>query len=217
MATRRTPAAKKSANPRRDARRAVPDEWPGRAVEAADLATLPGAPPSSGNGDAPPPPPAAVEAPPARRARPILTLDLLVPPREIVSIFGVNYEMVSLDEFSQYHRQRLFNAWGRVGELLDRVNADEELTRAEQALLEESYTRVIKAAVPDISQEVIDRLLATQKDQLIAHFFELTGAAAVEALANQADRSTGASRSPDSSGSTAPATPPPGSTSPTPS
>lgn len=227
MATRRTPAAKNPATtPRRDARpgdggiprRAAQSEWPGRALEADDLAARPESTASSVNGDAPPPPGAVGEIAASPTPPPMLTLLELVPEREPVNILGTQYEIVSIDEFGEYEKARLKVAWDRSGELMARVHAGEELPPAERQAITEAQFTVIQTAVPGVSRAELMRLLPGQRSTLVDHFFALVGRVAKQlAEAEAAARSIGASISPASSGSTAPATPPPGSTSPPPS
>lgn len=142
----------------------------------------------------------------------LLSLETYEPVRYPIKIDGVIYEMRLLREFSPLRRQQIVNIWQGVKDIMDKLDRDGDLTDDEELLLDEGHSRIIRASLPDCPRDVIARLDATQREELVGFFFARIGEESLkrqEALkrGRPPKRSTGAKRSRASSGSTTAATP----------
>lgn len=115
-----------------------------------------------------------------QRRTPLLTIDLVEKVHADVKIFGKFHEMVPLYEFSAAGRQRVINRWGKLNELLDRLDKDEDISKDEEAFIEDGYERIIRAAIPTLSRADVKRLTAVQKENIVTFFFTMTGQLALQ-------------------------------------
>lgn len=142
--------------------------------------------------------------------QPLLSLSTIVRPRDWIEINRVRYEMVPLEEFSAIRRQKVVNIWEEVLALLKKVDQDEDITVADEELIEEGYTRLLYAAFPSVPRAIMDGLPWPHKERLVDAFFRATGertpslpTAVEEPTPIQVGPKTGANSSRASKGSTA--------------
>lgn len=167
--------------------------------------------------DAAPP----TEAPQAEEPKvyePILSVEAYVAPEVPVTVKDLSghlhvFQMRLLKDMTAVQRQRLSNIWGRVIDVLGRTERDEEITREEEAYVEDGYDRIVRACLPEMPDDLRGQLASVTKENISNHFFAVAAMMDLAATARASGSpTTGASSSPNSSASTKPKGPTSGST-----
>lgn len=113
---------------------------------------------------------------------PLLTLRTYKPTRKPVRIIdGATgkariYMMRLMREFAPIRRQYVENIWNQMVLIMGRVERNEEISEEEEAVVNNGYVLVLRAAFPEMSRKLIEEEMdAVQRETLVAYFFRVTG------------------------------------------
>lgn len=164
-----------------------------------------------------PAPPTSPEA--VKFKEPILSVEQYVAPEIPLTVKDREgnlhvYQMHLMPEMTAIARQKIANIWGNVTRILANAENDQDVTREEEAIVEEGYKRVVRYAVPDMPDDILFGIHSAELERISNHFF--TVAALIEMnetiQRSAALRQIGASSSPPSNVSTIPSARKSGST-----
>jgi len=98
----------------------------------------------------------------------ILIIDDLAPDRELVTVFGKDYELLAYEDMGLVKYSKFLKKYAAIGD--DAENAS-ELEEKEFEAFESSLNEMVKTVLVDIPEDVVKRIPIEKKQKVVACFF----------------------------------------------
>jgi len=99
---------------------------------------------------------------------PILTIDDITPDREIVTVFGKDYELLDYEDIGLVKYSKFIKKYKAVGDSAEKAD---ELSEAEFEAFDSSLTEMVETVLIDIPHEVAEKISIEKKQKVLACFF----------------------------------------------
>ena len=99
---------------------------------------------------------------------PILTIDDIAPEREIVTVFGKDYELLDYEDIGLVKYSKFIKKYKSVGDSAEKAD---ELSEAEFEAFDSSLTEMVETVLIGIPHEVAAKISIEKKQKVLACFF----------------------------------------------